>query len=593
MNYSEVIFDSLANLGFAYCCCVPGGGIMYLVDAVGTHPRFKTRFFHHEQAAGFAAEAYGRAEGKLAVCLVTIGPGVANGVAAAFSCFLNSVPCLFISGAKRSNFETNYSAQRFSFPQDGDTNGMTKPVVKQYHCLVPEQDPHDVVRWLTEISKVGRPGPVWLDIPLDVQGMVYNKTGQSIPFRLRIPTSEERNPTQVILDFLQKVERPVFLLGRGCEKVFRNQDYQFFLGKAGIPFITTIGSNHLLKSAGCLNLGFFGPTGRRAANRVLTEADAIVALGSGLDIDSTGFDRRAFFQNKAVLTVNSDPDLNLEEPRYWQKVISCISEIRWDSLIDKSQTWVERFAGWATFCREVEKLLSVEQEINLNLTEYDVDPYLFCWTLITFSPDATVFVGGISLDVHAFSHVAKLIGKQEFYLSPHAGQLGWDLPASIGLADTQRYQNIVCLTGDGSLMFNLQELATLGRVNQAVSIFIFDNGGYNSIRSTQDSHLAGRRVGSDLRTLAFPDWQPLAQAFGYQYLSIEHNDDIQQVQTCLQGGKWLVRVKINPERCRTPRLISRVNNGKFVSPKIFNQYPDLPDSVERAYCSLRDYLWVH
>lgn len=584
MNRSDLIFNSLAALGASYCCGVPGGGIMYLVDAVGRNPAFRTRFFHHEQAAGFAAEAHGRVEGGPAVCLATIGPGAANAVAAAFSCFINSVPCVFISGAKRSSFRTDYPKQRFNFPQDGDTEAMAAPVVKRYHRLSADDDIERILGQLVGLSREGRPGPVWLDVPLDVQGMQV----EALP-ALPVTTNAgqaDASITDAVRTFLDGAERPVFLLGRGCERIFRDPAYRRLLREAGVPFITTIGSNHLLEAAGDLDLGFFGPTGRRAANRVLTEADALVAIGSGLDIDNTGFDRDAFFKGKRLLTVNSDPWLEVAEATDWTRLVASVESLDLAGLAELLGGQ-PRFAAWAGFCRKVNALLSPAREIQSNLTEQGVDPYLFCRRLSQLAPADTGYAGGISLDVHAFSQVAELRHGQEFYLSSHAGQLGWDLPAAIGMADSGRFGTIVCLTGDGSLMFNLQELATLRRIDRNIVVVILDNGGYNSIRTSQDTHLGGRHFGSNLAWLGFPDWSALALAFGYRYMEIEDNAAINGIAAILSDGHWFVRVRVDPERGRTPRLVSRIKDGKFVSPTIFDQYPELPPEVEAAYAGLK------
>lgn len=582
MTRSDLIFKTLVEMGVTYCCAVSGGGIMYLVDAVGRQPGFKTRFFHHEQAAGFAAEAYGRVQATPAVCLVTIGPGVANAVSAAFSSFINSVPCLFISGAKRSSFQTDYAKQRFNFPQDGDTERMVSAVVKRYHRLAANEEITQLLPQLIAVACDGRPGPVWLDVPLDVQGMQMQ---DDVP--VAVTTGRAAQPdttTPALRDFLGQVNRPVFLLGRGCETVFRDEAYRGFLRDAGLPFITTVGSNHLLKAAGQLNLGYFGPTGRRAANRVLIEADALIAIGSGLDIDTTGFDRSSFFGGKRLLTVNADPGLQIAEATDWTKITASVRDIDFGGLA-AGLAGQQRFASWADFCRGVGALLSADQEIRLNLTENGVDPYLFCRRLSQLAPAKAGFAGGISLDIVAFSHVAELRDDQEFYLSPHAGQLGWDLPAAVGLADSGRFETVVCLTGDGSLMFNVQELATLRSIEN-IAIIFFDNDGYNSIRTSQDTHLGGRRFGSDLQWLAFPEWQALSQAFGYRYLEIRDNTEIDRAKAAMTG-RWMVRVKVDPDRGRTPRLVSKIKDGKFVSPTIFDQFPELPPELATAYAALK------
>lgn len=579
MNGAETLIAELSNLGVDYCASVPGGGIMYLVDAVGKSDAMRVRFFHHEQSAAFAAEAYGRAEARPAVCLVTIGPGVANAVAGAFSAFLNSVPCIFVSGAKRSNIQTDYKRVRFNYPQDADTKAMVSGVVKEFFEVDAQTNLADIARRAVEVANSGRPGPVWISHPLDLQGAPYEHAVLSA-----IESNQSREtPDNVYVDllkFLGRVERPVLLLGRGCEPVMRSPAFQSFLENAGLPVITSIGSNHVITAARDKNLGFFGPTGRRAANWALTKADAIIALGSGLDIDNTGFDREAFFRGKAIFSLNSDENFDLSDCcEDFNGFNVDLRRADFERLASEFVAVEDKYAAWLSSCLQLEGRLSVAREVETNLTQEGVDPYLFCQNLISALPEKVAIAGGISLDVHALSHVAKLKAGQEFYLSPHCGQLGWDLPAAVGLADTGRYARVVCVTGDGSAMFNIQELATLSRTDVPFNLFILANDGYNSIRSSQDTHLGGRYFGSDSADLGFPDWAKLSEAFNFRFHSLENNAEAtsERLSQILAEPRSLTILRIDPKRGRTPRLVSKIENGKFVSPTLAEQWPFLSE----------------
>lgn len=592
MTKSDQLFAALAAHGVNYCGCVSGGGIMFLVDAVARCAPIRTRFFHHEQSAAFAAEANARATSVPTVCLVTIGPGVANAIAGAFSCYVNSVPCVFISGAKRSNVSTNYRKQRFTFPQDADTRSLARGTVKEFFELRAEDDLEQLVGRAVKSAVSGRPGPVWISVPLDVQGLVAAEGTAPLPASAKRSRPRRRDISAEIGAFLERVRKPVFMIGRGAEPVMRELDYQAFLADSALPFVTSIGSNHTIAAAGENNLGFFGPTGRRAANQVLHEADGLIAIGAGLDIDNTGFDRPRFFAGKAVLAINTDPHFDLgpacddvERLQLDTRRIDFAALRR--SLIARA----DRFGAWRTFVSQVAELLPAIWEVRNNIGPKAVDPYLFAYELSRRLPERVGIAGGISLDVHAFSHAATLMVGQDFYLSPHCGQLGWDLPAAVGLCDTGLYEHVVGITGDGSAMFNLQELSTLSACAPDVTLFILDNLGYNSIRTSQDMHLGGRRVGSDLGTLSFPRWPGLASAFGYDYAEILDNAALEtQLTPALRPGKRIVRIAVDPERSRTPRLVSRISEGKFVSPGIEDQFPYLEGEMSQRLADYRGQL---
>jgi acetolactate synthase I/II/III large subunit len=575
---SDRLFAALTARGVSYCTCVSGGGIMFLVDAVARCPGMQTRFFHHEQAAAYAAEAYARARSAPAVCLVTIGPGVANAIAGAFSCYINSVPCVFISGAKRSNVLTRYRTQRFTFPQDADTKSLAHGTVKQFIELSPEDDLDKTAARALKIAVSGRPGPVWLSVPLDVQGMAADSDQPSAFGR---PSRRRQDISGPVGRFLGRVRKPLFMVGRGVEPVMRDVSYREFLTHIGLPFVTSIGSNHTIAAAGANNLGFFGPTGRRAANQILHEADGLIAIGSGLDIDNTGFDRGRFFDGKAVLAINTDRHLNLgADCADFEKLTVDTRGVDFARLQTAVLDRSHRFAPWQAFVAQVTALLPLDWEVHNNLGPKAVDPYLFSLDLARRLPAKVGISGGISLDVLAFSHAATLAVGQDLYISSHCGQLGWDIPAAVGLCDSGLYEHVICITGDGSAMFNLQELATLASCKQDVTLFILDNLGYNSIRTSQDMHLGGRRVGSDLTHLSFPRWSSLAAAFGFEFDEILENHEIaDRLSKVLRPGKRIVRVAVDPDRSRTPRLVSRISGGKFQSPGLEDQFPFLADDL--------------
>jgi len=582
MNLSELTFDEFSGHGIDYCSCVSGGGIMYLVDALGENNRIIKKYFHHEQAAGIASEAYTKATNRPALCLSTIGPGVANAVSAAFSAYLNSAPVIFLSGAKRTTVPVHYPTQRFTFPQDADTRSLVSGVVKAYWEIQNEAQVCTVISEAIHVATEGRPGPVWISIPLDLQAVNVSPRKQ-LPLVKKMP---HKNIFKELSEFIHRSKRTVILTGSGADSALDNFEYVEFIKKIGLPCITSIGSGHTIQMAGDLDLGTFGPVGRRSANRILVEADSLLVLGSGLDIDITGFDRESFFSGKEVFIINSDPRILIKEASKVTYVTEKLNSINF-SAIKEIESLQE---NWVSYAKLVNKLLSTQFEIKFHSSESmsGVDPYLFASRLGALLPEKSAIALGISLDVVSVSHSMPLKSGSRTFASKHCGQLGWDIPASIGLADSGIFERVVCVTGDGSIMFNLQDLATLSKSKVPVHIYVYDNKGYNSIRISQQTHLNGRLHGSDLNDLVFPDWKLIAQAFGYEYIEISNDSEINQKVRSHEGIKNLLCVvKIDEERSRTPRLVSKLADGKFQSPSLSEQFPYLDDEMNRELKELK------
>jgi acetolactate synthase-1/2/3 large subunit len=586
MRVVDRVFKTLSDRGCKYAAGVAGGGIMFLVDALKKNKSYQLQFFHHEQSAAFAAEAFARATSTLPVCFATIGPGVTNVLSGAFSCFINSVPCFIVTGAKRSNVETHYGRERFRFPQDCNSAAIAQGVVKQFYELKIDDDIARVVNELANTALSGRPGPVWLSIPLDVQASAQsNLPTQYFPGNYARVENKSTHLVQeqvlnVLATRLQKSVKPLLIVGHGIERICWNEPFKRFLRTIGLPVVTSIGANHLINASEEMSLGVFGPTGRRAANRVMLEADLLIGLGFRFTPDTIGFDQNAFFGKRPVIVLTDDPEFELPE-----NVESWIFHIRPEELPLEDMMRVvndnhPHLSRWVEYTKIVNATLTTELEVSLSKSEIKVDPYFFSDIFLKYLEEEIAIAGGISLEIVALSNSMSFKKRHEFYVSSHAGQLGWDLPAAIGLAHTGRYKAVVCFTGDGSLMFNLQEIATLARVSCGATIFVIDNSGYNSIRTTQETHLNRVYVGSTLDDLAFPDWHYLAKAFGFLFQRISSNDDVQPfLENWNQSGKYLVQVMVDPDRGRTPRLVSSIKDGKFVTPRLDEQFPALSDAV--------------
>ncbi len=587
MRFSDAFVDALIECGVDYVTCVSGGGIMYLVDSVGKAKNLQSRYLHHEQAAAFAAEGYTRATGKLSACLVTIGPGVANAVSGAFSCFLNSQPVLFISGAKRTNIQTNYHLDRFNFPQDGNSRAMVEPVVKGFWELTESDDVLQAVESATHVANSGRRGPVWISIPLDVQACMKLKSGRSLKPRPRASTMV--NFSEKIQTFINKNKKTVLILGSGIAQAANTPAFRNVLKHLHLPTTCTVAANHTGFGGGELFLGVIGPLGRRAANHIINDADSLLLIGSRLDLDMTGFDRDSFFRNKNILSVNEDSMHFIREASQFDLLAQNPDYVDYSSI----RLGASHQSNWARYAVKLNSILAAEREADFEREDdlLGVNPRKFAEKLSLLAPQRTAFVTGISLDIWTVSHSIRLTANSRIFGSEHCGQLGWDLPAGIGVADSEKFERVVYVTGDGSIMFNLQELATFCKTSTPITVCIYDNAGYNSIRISQDTHLDKHRYGSDLHSLGFPDWELLAAAFGFDYFQITDDTLIAStLSEAFRSMRSFVRVAIDPERNRSPRLVSKIVNGRFESPRLTEQFPPLDEHTLRALDSAREEL---
>ena len=299
-------------------------------------------------------------------------------------------------------------------------------------------------------------------------------------------------------------------------------------------------------------------------------------MGSGLDIDITGFDRKKFFGAKEIFSINSDPNLDFMECKAKTLIIEDLNKIDFSKLINFNISQ----GSWKKYVGSLNKILTpqldielsrFDMEIKLNKINY-VDPYSFALKLGSKVEKNTAIVCGISLDVvsvcHCFSTAKKNV---QIFVTKHAGQLGWDLPAILGVAHSGKFHRVICVTGDGSIMFNLQELATLSRLSIPINIYIYENEGYNSIRTTQITHLNSNIIGSDLNDLSFPDWRTLSASFGFEFFEVDENKNL---------DKNITLLRVDPNRNRTPRLVSILKDGKFETPSLDNQFPALPEKID-------------
>jgi acetolactate synthase-1/2/3 large subunit len=580
---SNYVATYLADRGIDSVFTVSGGGIMHLLDSVGREERLRVVCNFHEQACAIAAESYSRVRGGVGVCLVTTGPGGTNALSALGGAWVDSIPVVVLSGQVRQDLIADYGRLRQLGPQEIDIDSMVRPVTK-YSALV--RDPKTIRQELDRafaIAQDGRPGPVWLTIPLDVQGAEIDEAALAGWSPLPAPPIEAaplRANVAALIDILRTARRPVLIGGNGIRLDCAEEAFERFVDKLRIPVLLTIGAMDLLPEDHPNYQGKFGPLGQRRGNFALQNADVVLSVGASMNVSTTGFNLKGFAPRATKIMVNVDPaeiekgtvpiDLGIASTpgQFFAEFERQAAELS----LGAPAGWVEACADWR---RRYPPLVSAYFE-----DAEHVNSYVFADRLSSALSGGEVVVTGNGLDAWSVYQTFKVRRGQRVFTNVNFGAMGWDLPAAVGAAVARADNRVVLVTGDGSFQFNVQELLTIGHNRLDVKIFVLNNDGYESIRATQNNFFAGHLVGADPASgVSNPDFRLLAEAYGLGYSYIRTNDDIASVVSCVLGaeGPMLCEVNLSRTQTRTPKTSSyRNERGELESRPLEDMFPFLP-----------------
>lgn len=581
MRVADYIMIRLAQLGIRQVYFLPGGGAMHLNDALGRHPGLEPILCLHEQAAGIAAEAASKLTGSPSACMTTGGPGATNAVTAVLGAWLDSTPVFFISGqAKTADLKGN-SGLRMLGNQEADIVSIVTPITKRAITLTDPQAVAETFDELEHAALTGRRGPVWLDVPMDVQAM------QIDPAQLRrasLPPAPPPNPelTQAVertLSLLQSAKRPGILAGHGIRMAGATQAFRALFERAGIPVMPTWLAMDLIEDDHPLYGGRPGSIAPRWANFTLQNCDVLIVLGSRLDTALTAYNHAhfAFNAKKVVVDIDAAEIAKLQMPLE----VSLVSDVKpfiealaaaiAASPLPDYSAWRERIAHW----RKRYPLLQPEHADDSK----GVSMYYFTDRLSNLLQAGDVIVPGSSgFSVELFLLNLKLKKNQRCFHNRGTGSMGFGLPSAIGACLASNRKPTICVDGDGSAQMNIQELATLAAQHLPVKYFIINNQGYASIRASQHANFK-LLVGADASSgLQLPSLRELAAAYGLDYARIESH---QNINAALQKvfdatGPVLCEVLVHPEEPREPRIMTRINTqGKPESSTLEDLYPFL------------------
>ena len=581
MKVSDYVIDFLRDRGVTDIFTVSGGGIMHLVDSLGRRPGVRYICNYHEQACAIAAEAYARVRDGVGACLVTTGPGSTNALSGIAGAFVDSVPVIVISGQVRRDIIADYSKLRQLGPQEINIEPMATPVVKYFRTLM------DPARLRYELeaawwhATTGRPGPAWINIPLDVQGAEFD---ESTAPRFEEPQAENFPELTAkiaeAIEMFRKAKRPVVIGGNGIHLGRARSQFIAFAEKLGAPVLSTIGGLDLLPEDHPLCMGRFGPTGQRRANFALQNSDLILTIGASMSISSIGFNSAGFAPKAKRIMVSNDEN-ELTKPNYKPQLgIVADAAVFFRAFLEQmAGTQLEFSPRWREACAQWKKNYPLVTPDYL-ADETTVNSYVFARELSRQLDSGDVVVTGNSLDIVSVLHSFEVKEGQRVFTNINYGSMGWDLPGAVGACLGSGGHRTCLVTGDGSLIFNVQEMLTIRANNLPVKIFVLNNDGYESIRATQKNFFDGNLVGSDFGSgIANPDFRSLAAAFGFKYAYIANNSEISAKLPELLDGPdpVLCELKLSPTQLRSPKTMSyRRPDGTFETRPLEDQFPFLP-----------------
>ena len=592
ISLADYVADFLVNHGVTDVFSVVGGGAMHLNDALGHKEGLKVTYNHHEQACAIAAEAYARLDNKIAAVCVTTGPGGTNALTGVLGGWLDSIPMFILSGQVRYDTTARYALQFTEQPlramgdQEYDIVKSVEPMTK-YAVMI--EDPKQIRFCLEKawhLAVTGRPGPVWIDIPVNYQGC-YIETEELPAYDpaeddAKLPPPVEETVIQTVLDKIRHAKRPVFHAGYGIRL---SGGYSFFRSvaeKLNIPIVTYWNAVDLIEDEHPLYCGRAGNMGDRPGNWAIQNADLILAVGTRISIRQVGYNWKTWARAAEVIMVDIDP-AELKKPTLHVEMPIWADAKDFLEKLDKSaKAPVFRGTAWLETCRRWKREYPVVlprqwEENGSTANVYAFVRYLSSRlpqnSLTAVSNGACCVVGNQAYVIQKGSRMAN---------NSAVASMGYGLPAAIGTCLGGGRRETICLEGDGSIMMNLQELQTVQTNQLPIKLFLINNQGYHSIRITQNNLFQEHckvGIGPESGDLSFPEFQKIAEAFGYRYYSANSNAGMKAVvdEVLAQEGPVFCEIFTDTQQVWEPKSSTkRLEDGTLVSPPLEDLAPFLP-----------------
>jgi len=582
IKLSEYIFSFIADVGVREVFAVSGGAAMHLVDAVASEERLCYIATHHEQAAAMAAEGYARITGKPGVALVTSGPGGTNAITGVCGAWIDSIPTIIISGQVTSDTLIAETGLRQFGIQESNIVELVKPITKY---AVTVTDPLTIKFHLQKafhLAVTGRPGPVWLDIPLDVQGRMINLDELSgfIPDELNAHENRNTLATQVeqCIAMLQQAERPVLITGYGIRLARAEHEIITLVEKLGIPVISSWTSSDLIPTDHEYYVGRSGIMGDRAGNFTVQNADLLLILGSRMSIPQVGYNFKTFARAAKRIVVDIDQK-ELEKPSIKADlpILADVREFICELLYKLSGDNVPTIPAWLTRCRAWKAKYPVVLPGYRHIPD-GVNSFYFIDQLAQKLGNDAIVVTDMGTSFTCTMQTFHTKAGQRLFTSSGHASMGFGLPGAIGACFGHDRRQTICISGDGGLQMNIQELQTLVTHKLPIILFVLNNAGYLTIKLMQQNHF-GRYVGSDPGSgVICPDIIKVATAYGIPSIRINNQRELdEQLDAVLnQTGPFICEIMMPEDQPLIPRVSSlKKPDGTIIAKPLEDLYPFL------------------
>ncbi len=587
IRVADYVAQSLAEHGIRHVFLVTGGGAMHLNDAIGRCRSLEYICCHHEQACAIAAASYFRLTNRMAAVNVTTGPGGTNAITGIFGAWVESLGVIVISGQVK--FETTVRSTGLPLRQLGDQElDITRLVqsITKYSAMV--TDPSTIRFHLEKalyLATNGRPGPVWVDIPADVQSAMVEES--QLPGFIpepKPPRAERlgslRPQIEKIRDRLSRSERPVLLAGSGIRLAGGQSTFLDLLSRWGVPVVTGFNAHDLVWNDHPLFIGRQGTIGDRAGNFAVQNSDLLLIVGCRLTIRQVSYNWENFAREAYKVVVDVD-ELELEKPTVHADlpIHADAKDFLEAALEDAGSSGGERFADWLLWCRARKERYPVVLPRYWSEDANGINPYCFVESLFRELDSHHIIVTGDGTACIATFQAARLRKGQRLYSDGGCAPMGYDLPGAVGACVGSGRQQVICLAGDGSIQMNLQELQTIATNRLPIVIFVFNNNGYLSIRLTQKSFFPDNPIGADPASgVGIPSFEGLATAYGFPYTALRSHADLSGSlgKILTNPGPQICEVFLNPGQPFAPKTSSRrLSDGRMVSAPLEDMFPFL------------------
>ncbi len=557
MKVSDIVIKFLESKGISHVFTISGGGCIHLIDSLGNSDKLKYVCVHHEQAAAMAVEGYARLKQDIGACIVTTGPGGTNTLTGVMGCWLDSVPSIFISGQVSLSQISEGTGCRQIGDQEFDIVSTVKTMTK-YATMI--KDKNSILYELEkayQIATTGRPGPVWIDIPLDIQGAIVDEKSLHSYTEPALESTTSKTDIDLLIGLIKESKNPLFIAGNGIRLSNSYDIFNNLLRETNIPALTGVHSGiDCIDNTYEFYAGRIGILGQITSNKIVQESDLLIVIGSRLNVKMTGYNLPGFATNAKKVFIDID-EYEMNKHVLSNIVLKIHTDI--NTFLKQLPSFeLPDISKWQSRVKQLRLEQKYYYDKHINMKEY-ASAYYFTDRLKYFAGTSPIITSNGTAHVVTLQ-TYQLKKDQRLFTNVGCASMGYGLPAAIGAAFVNNDKDVICIEGDGSLQMNIQELQTLVHYKLPIKMFVINNDGYLSIKITQESFFGGKQVASGKESgISFPELQKICRAYGLPYIKITKNSqyDKKLKQVFDTKGPVICELITHPYEKHEPKVVHK------------------------------------